>query len=252
MNNRDIRDDPARTESPSRAGDAEDVRVKWQAPERVENESHVHYERKPLGEAHVRRETETVQDNGHNRSTERGTSWTSVILGWLTALGAGLILAGIVSGIMGAMLGAGQTARGAATESGTAGLIGLLITLCLAFLIGGYCAGRMASRSGAKHGLLVAALALLVTLVLAGVGALLGTSLIDNLSGVTLPKLPADVPRQTLGTIMTVAGILALLFPFIGGALGGWWGAKTGRQRAQQVEVDSRVKYREHIAGEHE
>jgi hypothetical protein len=33
-----------------------------------------------------------------------------------------------------------------------------------------------------------------------------------------------------------VAGILALLFPFIGGALGGWWGAKTGRQRAQQVD----------------
>ncbi|HKH21383.1 MAG TPA: hypothetical protein VKB53_10975 [Gammaproteobacteria bacterium] len=251
MNNRDIRDDPARTESPSRAGDAEGARVEWQAPERVENESHVHYERKPVDKAHVQRETTVRQANQHQYA-DRGTSWTSVILGWLTALGAGLILAGIVSGIMGAMLGAGQTARGAATESGTAGLIGLLITLCLAFLIGGYCAGRMASRAGAKHGLLVAALALLATLVLAGVGALLGTSLIDNLSGVTLPKLPADVPRQTLGTIMTVAGILALLFPFIGGALGGWWGAKTGRQRAQQVEVDSRVKYREHIAGEHE
>ncbi|MDQ3730838.1 MAG: hypothetical protein M3329_02480, partial [Pseudomonadota bacterium] len=87
------------------------------------------------------------------------------------------------------------------------------------------------SRSGVKHGLLVAALAMLVTLVLAGVGALLGTSFIDSFSGVTLPKLPADVPRQSLSTIMTVTGILALLFPFIGGALGGWWGAKTGRQR---------------------
>jgi len=236
---------------PYRAEGARDERHSPKRVERVENESHVHYERKPVDKAHVQRETTVRQANQHQYA-DRGTSWTSVILGWLTALGAGLILAGIVSGIMGAMLGAGQTARGAATESGTAGLIGLLITLCLAFLIGGYCAGRMASRAGAKHGLLVAALALLATLVLAGVGALLGTSLIDNLSGVTLPKLPADVPRQTLGTIMTVAGILALLFPFIGGALGGWWGAKTGRQRAQQVEVDSRVKYREHIAGEHE
>jgi hypothetical protein len=229
MSNKDIRDDPARTQSLSRAGNAEGGRAEWQAPERIENESHVHYERKPLDEAHVQRGT--VRDNDHNRAAERGTSWISVVLGWLTSLGAGLILAGIVGGIVGAIVGAGQTVRGAATESGTAGLIGLLITLFLAFLIGGYCAGRMASRSGVKHGLLVAALAMLVTLVLAGVGALLGTSFIDSFSGVTLPKLPADVPRQSLSTIMTVTGILALLFPFIGGALGGWWGAKTGRQR---------------------
>jgi hypothetical protein len=33
---------------------------------------------------------------------ERGTSWLSVILGWLAVLGAGLILSGKVSGIVGA------------------------------------------------------------------------------------------------------------------------------------------------------
>jgi hypothetical protein len=89
----------------------------------------------------------------------------------------------------------------------------------------------MASRSGVKHGLLVPALALVVTLLLAGIGTILGTSFIDTFSGVTLPRLPADVPQQSLNTVLTVAGILALLFPFIGGALGGAWGAKTGRQR---------------------
>ncbi len=171
------------------------------------------------------------RDHHQHEHAERGTSWVSVIFGWLTSLGASLILTGIVGGLVGAMLGAGQTVRQTATESGTTGLVGLLITLFLAFLIGGYCAGRMASRAGVKHGLLVAALALVVTLILAGVGALLGTSFIESLGGVTLPSLPADAPRQSMGTILTVTGILALLFPFIAGALGGAWGAKTGQKR---------------------
>ena len=116
-----------------------------------------------------------------------------------------------------------------------AGLIGVLLTLFIAFFIGGYVAGRMASRSGVKHGLLVPLLALVVTVVLAIIATALGASFIDQLSGVTLPG-PADqaaqsVPQQGLGTILTVSGILALLFPFIGGALGGAKGASTGRRR---------------------
>ncbi len=90
----------------------------------------------------------------------------------------------------------------------------------------------MASRSGAKHGPLVALLALVVTIVLALVGGTVGMSFIDNLSGVTLP-VPTSVPSnvQGLGTILTVSGILALLFPFIGGAIGGAWGTDTRRRR---------------------
>ena len=164
---------------------------------------------------------------------ERGTSWVSVVLGWLAALGAGLILSGIVSGIVGAIF--GTAGRQGLTEGGTTALIGLLITLFLAFLIGGYTAGRMASRSGLKHGLLVPLLALVVTLVLAIVGGLLGVSFIDQLSGVTLPQGAQSSAQQqapqNLGTILTVSGILALLFPFIGGALGGVRGARVGQRR---------------------
>jgi hypothetical protein len=162
-------------------------------------------------------------------SKDRGTSWISVIFGWLAALGAGLILSGIVGAVVGAILGAGG-ASSSATEGGTVGLIGLLITLLLAFIIGGYVAGRLASRSGLKHGLLVPVLMLVVTIVLAGIGAILGLSFLDNLSGVTLPSTPGDAP-QNMGTILTGAGILALLMPFIGGAIGGALGARTGRRR---------------------
>ena len=168
------------------------------------------------------------------REAELGTSWISVVLGWLTALGASLILSGIVGTIVGgilAVLGVGE----GATSGGISGLVGLLLTLLVAFYIGGYVAGRMASRSGIKHGLLVPLLALVVTIVLVIIGGALGASFIDQLSGVTLPgpagQAAQHVPQQGLGTILTVGGILALLFPFIGGALGGAKGPCTGRRR---------------------
>ncbi len=169
--------------------------------------------------------------NGGSDSSGRGTSWLSVIFGWLAALGAGLILSGVVGAIVGAILGGGG-ASSSATEGGTAGLIGLLITLLLAFIIGGYVAGRLASRSGLKHGLLVPVVALVVTIVLAGIGALLGLSFLDNLSGVTLPSTPSDAP-QGLGTILTGAGILALLMPFVGGG----HRRRFGRQDRPQAPV---------------
>jgi len=183
----------------------------------------------PRRVAEVREERETDRAR---RESELGTSWTSVILGLLTALGAGLILSGIVGAVVGAILGTGSATQ-SATEGGAASLIGLLITLLLAFLIGGYAAGRMASRSGLKHGLLVALVYLLITIVLVLLGAAIGSNLI-NFSGVTLPEVPGGVQQeapQSVGAILTGAGILALLLPFVGGAVGGAWGARTGRRR---------------------
>jgi hypothetical protein len=50
------------------------------------------------------REARSVHASGHaTPEQDRGTSWVSVVLGWLAALGAGLILSGIVSGIIGAI-----------------------------------------------------------------------------------------------------------------------------------------------------
>ena len=160
----------------------------------------------------------------------RGTSWVSVVLGWLAALGAALILSSIVGAIVGTLF-----AALGAKSGGISGVIGLLLTLLVAFFLGGYAAGRMASRSGVKHGLLVALLALVVTIVLALIGAAVAASFIDQLGGVTLPgpagKAAQNVPQQGLSTILSVSGILALLFPFIGGALGGARGARVGQER---------------------
>jgi hypothetical protein len=202
------------------------------APRVEENEvrggdGHAQSATRRVGE--VRRDREVDR---RRRQDELGTSWTSVIFGWLAALGAGLILSGIVGAVVGGILGALGVQGG--TEGGIAGLVGLLVTLFLAFLIGGYVAGRLASRAGFKHGILVPVLSLLVILVLAVVGAIVGASFIDQLSGIALPRMPGNVQNQvpqSLGTILTASGIAALLVPLIGGALGGLWGAKTGRGR---------------------
>ena len=179
----------------------------------------------------MREERESERER---RESEFGTSWVSVILGWLAALGTSLLLSGIVGATVGAIYSA-LGGSSAATGGGIAGLIGVLLTLLIAFYIGGYVAGRMASRSGVKHGLLVPLLALIITVILAIIGAAVGASSIDQLSGVTLPgpagRPAQNVPQQGLGTILSVSGILALLFPFIGGALGGGRGAAVGRRR---------------------
>src|SRR5215208_7209033 len=95
------------------------------------------------GDGHRNQERGSGQGMSYELSHGYGkTSWISVILGWICALGAGLILSGIVGGVVGGILGALGVQGG--TEGGIAGLVGLLVTLLLAFLIGGYVAGRLA------------------------------------------------------------------------------------------------------------
>ena len=67
---------------------------------------------------------------------ELGTSWLSVVFGWLAALGASLILSGIVAAVVGGILAALGVGQGA-TGGGISGLIGLLLTLLIAFSLSG-------------------------------------------------------------------------------------------------------------------
>jgi predicted anti-sigma-YlaC factor YlaD len=149
------------------------------------------------------------------------------LIGWLAALGASLVLSGLVTAVVGMILTA--LGFGGGAEAGTIGLFGVLLTLFLSFLIGGYTAGRMAGRDGSKHGLLVALLALIVTLILALLGGVAG--LTNNLQDVALPGVPTEIAQRGLGTVLTLGGVIALLLPFVAGALGGSWGTKTGRRR---------------------
>src|ERR671917_313618 len=103
-------------------------------------------ERESRGESRGGRsssEAHRREDSGDGSSDSgRGTSWLSVIFGWLAALGAGLILSGIVGAVVGAILGAGG-ASPSATEGGTAGPLGLLLTLPFCFFLGGEVSRRL-------------------------------------------------------------------------------------------------------------
>src|ERR687894_3302623 len=75
------------------------------------------------------------------------TSWISVILGWICALGSGLILGGIVGAIVGGIV----AALGLGASGGSiSGMVGTVITLLLAFFIGGYTAGWKVRLINAK------------------------------------------------------------------------------------------------------
>lgn len=166
-------------------------------------------DRRRLGE-----ERDSRSGNGASEA-ERSTSWISVISGWLAALGASLILGSILGGVI--LLGGGSETAAEQSE-----VARLLVTLMAAFLIGGYVAGRMSGRLGLKHGLLVASLSLVATVVLVILGLIVGASLVDGLSGVTLPE------RPSAQAALSPTGILTLILPFVGAAFGGAWGAKTG------------------------
>lgn len=165
--------------------------------------------------------------------TERGTSWIGALIGMLTALGAALLLSGIIGAIV-VFIVALLAVDGSETAAGITSLAGVLATLFLSYLMGGYAAGRVSSRKGTKHGVLAALLGVVVTILLVLIGTVVGFGISDNLSGVVLPDVPADEEQQGLGSLLAfsaISGILILILPFIGGAVGGAWGARTGRRR---------------------
>ncbi len=86
-------------------------------------------------------------------SRGRGASWVSVVIGWLSALGASLTLSWVIGG------------------------------------------------------------------------------LISSMRGGTLPGLPENITQQGLNASLTLSSVLALLLPFVAGALGGARGAATGSRR---------------------
>jgi hypothetical protein len=152
-----------------------------------------------------------------------GIKWGAAFFGWLSANGLAVILIALLSAA-GLALGLARgvnTADEAVDQAGEIGIgggIAVLVVLFLAYLAGGYVAGRMARFDGARQGLAVWLVGLIVVLVLAGAGALLGAEY-NVLEQLNLPRIPVDEGTATTAGIITLVAILVVT-P-VGAVLGG-------------------------------
>jgi len=200
---------------------------------------HDHAHREPTapvrtGGATVRRGT-AREAVAAQRAVFGGISWGAAFFGWLSANGLAVLLIALLSAA-GVALGLARgvdTADEAAAQAETLGIgggIAILVVLFLAYLAGGYVAGRMARFDGARQGVAVWLIGLLVVLVLAAAGAILGAQY-NVLQQLNLPRIPIDEGTATTAGIITLVAILlvTLLGALIGGTIGERYHRKVDR-----------------------
>lgn len=135
-----------------------------------------------------------------------GTSWMSVVGGWIASVGTAALLSPLVGGFV--------ASRGGTPDDLSLAVPAVLGVL-LAYLVGGYVAGRMAGYSTSWHGMMTAFFGLFVVLavILAGVAAERG-----YLGDVRI-VMPAGLPA--IGDAITFGAILGFLAAIFAGWLGG-------------------------------
>ena len=119
---------------------------------------------------------------------------------------------------------------GDSREIGLGGAIALLGALALAYFGGGYVAGRMSRFDGARQGIGAWLIGVVVTVVLAVAGALLGAeyNVLDQLN---LPALPVGDAEFATGGAIALAAVLAgtLVAAMAGGKAGERYHRKVDR-----------------------
>jgi hypothetical protein len=188
---------------------------------------------RPVADTRVTTERESMRAvRARQREEFGGVNWGAAFFGWLVAVGLGALLVGLVAA-MGAAVGltdtSGTDAAGNVTEIGIGGTIVLLATLAIAYYCGGYVAGRMSRFDGARQGLGAWLFGLIVTVVLAIAGALLGAEY-NVLERLDLPALPVGDSELASG------GALALTLVVLGTLLAALIGGTAGERYHRRVD----------------
>jgi MFS family permease len=188
-----------------------------------------------------RREPTTVPTRRERRkAVEGGTKWGAAFFGWLTAVGTGALLTGIIAALTtGSGITAEEAADGVAATTGAVmpgGVLGAVLVaavLFVAYYAGGYVAGRMARFQGARQGVAVWVWAVVVAVVVALLIAF-GGRRVDLAPVAVLLGLPGDPAGLTLGGIIAVA--VALLVGLVGAVLGGLAGMAFHRRIDRRID----------------
>jgi hypothetical protein len=157
-----------------------------------------------------------------------GINWGAAFFGWLVAVGLGALLVGLLAAA-GAAVGLTELSEGDAAEIGLGGAVALLVALAVAYFAGGYVAGRMSRFDGARQGFGTWLLGLVVTIVLAIVGAVLGSEY-NVLERLELPAVPVGDSELATG------GALALAIVLVGTLVAAVAGGKAGERYHRRVD----------------
>ncbi len=136
----------------------------------------------------------------------RGTSWMSVIGGWIASVGAAALLSPLIGGIV--------TSRGGTADDislAVPAVLGVLVT----YLVGGYVAGRMAGHSTSWHGMMTAFFGLFVILAVILTGLAADRGYLGDL------RIGLPAGTFTVGDAVTFGAILGFLAAIFAGWLGG-------------------------------
>src|SRR5215211_5336708 len=162
---------------------------------------------------------------GRQRDEYGGINWGAAFFGWLVAVGMAAILTGILSAA-GAAIGlteglSGSEASSNAEKIGIVGALLLLLIVAIAYYCGGYVSGRMSRFDGGRHGARAWIFGLLITILLAVIGAIAGSEY-NVLSKFDAPRVPIDEGDLTTGGVITLVAILllSLLAAVVGGKAG--------------------------------
>jgi hypothetical protein len=157
-----------------------------------------------------------------------GIRWGAVFFGWLCATGVAVLLVTIVAATGTAIGLTGSTVDdvvdGAVDNAGAVslgGAVALVVVLGVSSLAGGYVASRMARFGGRTQGFAVWVVGLVVSLLVALGGVVLGAAY-DVLARLDLPRFPVDEGTATVGGVLTLLSILVvtLIAAVLGGGLG--------------------------------
>lgn len=146
-----------------------------------------------------------------------GTSWMSVLGGWIATIGAMALVAPAIAAIL-------VSANPGIGSNDIATAVPVVVGIFVSYLIGGYVAGRMAGYRTSWHGMLTAFFSLFVLLVIvllsyaAANGALSGIGVNDL--GTLVPGA-AGLNVDSLGNALTFGALLGFLAAIFGGWFGG-------------------------------
>ena len=171
----------------------------------------------------------------HDRQRDEygGFNIGAAFFGWLVAIGMAALLTALLSAAGAAIgltsLSASEARTGADAISIVGGILFVLV-LALAYFCGGYVAGRMSRFDGARQGVGVWLFGLVVTILLAVLGAVAGSEY-NVLQQLNLPRIPIDEGSLATGGAIALAAVLVATL--VGALLGG----KAGERYHRKVDT---------------